>query len=179
MYSSLTFNRTIECLKLENITVVSTQRIDACNSICTAHLYHKTHHFQLIYLKGILYLIHRDYGKAKFLTVAHMVLGMNQLAAGCADSFNKQIMISADVWKGVQSDTVEIRFNMNHCLVANHSALWGILNTILAKLECELGPITTKQQAIVIIPTKKFNMVKLGFLTHRLNPVYEWRNHSQ
>lgn len=179
MYSSNSFNANIEVLKQSGATIISTQQIDLCKHVYAAHILYKKTYFQFTYLNGVLKMCHRDCGRSKFPTIALMLLWMDKIADGFVQCSNERTAVTANIWKGPEPGTLEIRFNMNACPVYDYDYVWTALKKPLLTCGYVLSPMTDKLQAIVHIPEKKLNAVKLGFLTSFPNPVYTWQDYSR
>ena len=176
MFSSISFSRTLEMLKLNDVEIISTQRIDVCKHVYTAHISYKQHHFQLSYINGALYLSHREYGRSKFPTVSSMFDCMQKIAAGADVPFLYPAYVTVNIWRG-DNDTLELRFDTNSCPLGKLDEVYASLCKPLQELGCSV-PTKKGRQFILQIQTSKLYHIKRKFYMNPTNPIYNWHDYS-
>lgn len=181
-YSSLSFSNTLELLKANNVRIVSTQQIDACKHIYTAHMIYDLHHFQLTYVSGKLVLSHRTKGRAKFLTIRKVIEAMQRVVLGneFLDTIKpeERFSIYVDIWKDEVPDRCELRLNFGEVPVPVRETMIQTIDKVLRIYGYKVGSLTRSEQAIIVLPKHKVAAIKRTFVTLASNPIYEWRDYT-
>lgn len=177
-YSSLSFSKTLVVLKENDITILSTQVIDACKQIYTAHILYKMHHFQLTYISGKMILSHRKLGRSKFLTIECLISAVKDASLGFPLSAACDTII-ADIWKDELPERCEIRLNLCDVPLANRQFLLSSIDAIFVEAGFKLSGLNRSVQAIAVVPKSSVIVLKRKCIQLLNNPVHEWRDYTQ
>ena len=177
-YSSLSFSKTLVFLKENGVTILSSQVIDACKRVYTAHILYKMHHFQLTYISGKMILSHRKLGRSKFLTIECLISAIKDASVGFPLSAACDTVI-ADIWKDEHPDRCEIRLNLVDVPLVNRQIVLNAIDATFIEAGFKLSGLNRSVQAIAVVPKSSVIVLKRKCIQLQNNPIHEWRDYSQ
>ena len=176
-FSFLSFPIILDQLRLHGIRIVAFH-----TDYCTAHLQYKHMHFQLAVRRDTMILRHRMRGRSGFPTIAALVSAMERVAENkdmceLMDPFDRY-SVYADIWKDEMPNRCEVRINFAEVPLSHREALYQCTQNAFTEFGFPLSSITSKCQAIVVLPSHHIPGLKRAFLDLPSNPIYDWRNYT-